>query len=149
MTYTPGSNLEEVAHITEHSGGGGLLLDALHFRRFGGTLEQLRSLDPGLLSYAQLCDAPLAPPNGLPRLRKLPRGQFTDGTDVQLESRAMRLLPGDGELPLTGFLAALPEVMPISVEAPVLSLRETLTPIEFGRRARQAVAQVLHARRTV
>jgi hypothetical protein len=64
LTYTHVSNLEEAAHIAEHSGGGGILLDALHFRRFGGTLEQLRSLEPGLLSYAQLCDAPLAPPNG-------------------------------------------------------------------------------------
>ena len=147
MTYTHVSNLEEAAHIAEHSGGGGILLDALHFRRFGGTLEQLRSLDPELLSYVQLCDAPLAPPNGLPRPR-LPRGQSTDGTDLQLESRAMRLLPGDGELPLVEFLAALPEEMPISVEAPVLSLWETLTPVEFARRARQAVAEVLHARRT-
>ena len=143
------SNLDEAAHIAEHSGGGGLLLDALHLRRFGGTLEQLRSLDPGLLSYAQLCDAPLAPPNGLPRPRKLPRGQSTDGTDLQLESRAMRLLPGDGELPLAEFLAALPEGMPVSVEAPVLSLWEALTPVEFVSRAHQAVAQVLRARRTV
>jgi len=149
IPYTHVSNLDEAAHIAEHSCGGGILLDALHFRRFGGTLEQLRSLEPGLLSYAQLCDAPLAPPNGLPRPRKLPRGQSTDGTDLQLESRAMRLLPGDGELPLAEFLAALPEGMPISVEAPVLSLRETLIPVEFARRARQAVAQVLHARRTV
>lgn len=147
IPYTHVSNLDEAAHIAEHSGGGGILLDALHFRRFGGRLEQLRSLDPELLSYAQLCDAPLAPPNGLPRPR-LPRGQSIDGTDLQLESRAMRLLPGDGELPLAEFLAALPEGMPVSVEAPVLSLWETLIPVEFARRARQAVADVLHARRT-
>jgi sugar phosphate isomerase/epimerase len=122
IPYTHVSNLDEAAYIAEHSGGGGILLDALHFRRFGGRLEQLRSLDPELLSYAQLCDAPLAPPSGLPRPRKLPRGQSTDGTDLQLESRAMRLLPGDGELPLAEFLAALPEGIPVSVEAPVLSL---------------------------
>jgi hypothetical protein len=59
----------------------------------------------------------------------------------------MRLLPGDGELPLAEFLAALPEGMPVSVEAPVLSLWETLTPVELARRARQAVADVLRARR--
>ena len=149
IPYTHVSNLDEAAHIAELSGGGGILLDALHFRRFDGRLEQLRSLDPELLSYAQLCDAPLAPPRGLPRPRKLPRGQSTDGTDLQLESRAMRLLPGDGELPLAEFLAALPEGMPVSVEAPVLSLWEALTPVEFARRARQAVADVLHERRPV
>src|SRR5918995_4469346 len=142
------SNLDEAVHIAEHSGGGGILLDALHFRRFGGRLEQLRSLDPELLSYAQLCDAPLAPPSGLPRPRKLPRGQSTDGTDLQLESRAMRLLPGDGELPLADILAALPEGIPVSVEAPVVALWETSTPIEFARRAREAVASVLSAAHT-
>jgi hypothetical protein len=55
----------------------------------------------------------------------------------------MRLLPGDGELPLRAFLAALPAGIPISVEAPVLSLQETLTPVEFARLAREAVASVV------
>jgi sugar phosphate isomerase/epimerase len=55
----------------------------------------------------------------------------------------MRLLPGDGELPLRAFLAALPAGIPISVEAPALSLQETLTPVEFARRAREAVASMV------
>jgi sugar phosphate isomerase/epimerase len=147
IIYTWVSNLDEAIHIAEHSGGGGVLLDTLHFQRYGGRLEQLRSLDHDLLSYVQLCDAPLAPPSGLPRLRKLPRGQSTDGTDLQLESRAMRLLPGEGGLPLAEFLAALPEGIPVSVEAPVLSLWETLTPGELARRARDAVANVVAATR--
>ncbi len=147
IPYTRVSNLDEAVYVAERSGGGGILLDALHFRRYGGQLERLRSLDRTLLSYMQLCDAPLAPPSGLPRPRRLPRGQSTDGTDVQLESRAMRLLPGDGELPLTDLLTTLPEGMPISVEAPVLSLRERLTPVEFARRAREAVEGVLRAAR--
>lgn len=145
IIYTQVSNLDEAIHVAEHSGGGGILLDTLHFHRYGGRLEQLRSLDPDLLSYVQLCDAPLAPSDGLPRPSKLPGGQSTDGTDLQLESRAMRLLPGDGELPLADFLAALPKEVPVSVEAPVLSLQETLTPVEFARRAREAVANVVSA----
>jgi sugar phosphate isomerase/epimerase len=147
IIYTRVSNLDEAIHIAENSGGGGVLLDTLHFQRYGGRLEQLRSLDPDLLSYVQLCDAPLMPPSGLPRPLKLPRGQSTDGTDLQLESRAMRLLPGEGELPLAEFLAALPEGIPVSVEAPVLSLWETLIPGEFARRARDAVANVVTATR--
>jgi sugar phosphate isomerase/epimerase len=147
IIYTQVSDLDEAVYIAERSGGG-ILLDTLHFQRYGGRLEQLRSLDPDLLSYVQLCDAPLAPPSGLPRPRKLPRGQSTDGTDLQLESRAMRLLPGEGELRLAEFLAALPEGIPVSVEAPVLSLWETLTPGEFARRARDAVAKVVAATRT-
>jgi sugar phosphate isomerase/epimerase len=146
IIYTRVSNLDEAIYIGERSGGGGVLLDTLHFQRYGGRLERLLSVDRDLLSYVQLCDAPLAPPSGLPRPRTLPRGQSTDGTDLQLESRAMRLLPGDGELPLAEFLAALPEGIPVSVEAPVLSLRETQTPLELARRARQAVANVVAAR---
>ncbi|BBL79036.1 xylose isomerase [Rubrobacter xylanophilus] len=145
IPYTRVSNLEQAIYIAERSGGGGILLDALHFWRYGGRIERLRSLDPVLLSYVQLCDAPLAPPSGLPRPQRLPRGQSTDGTDLQLESRAMRLLPGDGELPLADFLAALPDGMAVSVEAPVLHLRETLSPEEFALRARKAVERVLRA----
>lgn len=145
ITYTRVSSLEEAAYIAEHSDGGGILLDSLHFQRFGGRLEQLRSLDSNLLSYVQLCDGPLAQPDGLPRPKELPRGQSTDGTDLQLESRAMRMLPGEGELPLMDFIAALPADLPVSLEAPVLALRETLTPVDFVRRARQAMEDVLHA----
>ena len=147
IVYTQASNLDEALYIAERSGGGGVLLDTLHFQRYGGRLEQLRSLDPQLLSYVQLCDAPLAPPSGLPRPHRLPRGQSTDGTDLQLESRAMRLLPGDGELPLADFLAALPGGIPVSVEAPVLSLWERLTPVDYARRARRAVESVTSAAR--
>lgn len=145
ITYTQVSNLDEAVYIAERSGGGGILLDSLHFQRYGGRLEQLRSLDLDLLSYVQLCDGPLAPPSGLPRPARLPRGQSTDGTDLQLESRAMRMLPGEGELPLAEFLTALPTRLPVSVEAPVLSLRETLTPVEFARRARESIEDVLRA----
>jgi sugar phosphate isomerase/epimerase len=147
IVYTQVSNLDEAVYIAERSLGGGISLDTLHFQRYGGRLEQLRSMDPQLLSYVQLCDAPLIPPRGLPRPPRLSRGQSTDGTDLQLESRAMRLLPGDGELPLADFLAALPEAIPVSVEAPVLSLWETLTPVEFARRARKAVADLVAAAR--
>ena len=145
ITYTQVSNLEQALRVAQRSGGGGILLDALHFQRYGGEFEQLRSVDSQLLSYVQLCDAPLAPPSGLPRPRKLPRGQSTGGTDLQLESRAMRLLPGDGQLPLSDILAALPAGIPVSVEAPVLSLRETLTPAELVRRSRQAIATLIPA----
>lgn len=143
IIYTEVSNLDEAIYVASASGGGGVLLDTLHFQRYGGDLERLRSLDPGLLAYVQLCDAPLAPPSGLPRPSRLPRGQSTDGTDLQLESRAMRLLPGDGELPLPEFLASLPVEIPVSVEAPVPALRETLSPVEFARRAREAVESVV------
>ena len=128
VPYTEVSNLDAAVSIAEQSGGGGILLDSLHFYRYGGSLEQLRALDPDLLSYAQLCDAPLAPP---------------EDPDLQQESRAMRLMPGEGELPLTRFLAALPADLPVSVEVPNLDMRKTLSPIEYASRARQAVTDLL------
>lgn len=142
ITYTQASNLDDAIKIAADSGGG-ILIDALHFHRSGGRPEQLRAVDPGLLPLVQLCDAPLAPPVGLPRPRSLPGGQSTDGSDLQLESRAMRLLPGDGELPLRELLDALPDDIPVSVEAPVLSLRETVSETEFARRARRSVENLL------
>lgn len=144
ITYTQISNLDEATYIAERSGGGGILLDSLHFQRYGGRLESVRSLDPDLLSYVQLCDAPLDPPVGLPRPERMPRNQSTDGTDLQLESRSMRLLPGEGELPLAEFLAAITADIPVSVETPNLPLRETLDPLEFARRAREAAVNVLN-----
>lgn len=135
IPYTEVSDLTAAVRIAEGSDGGGILLDSLHFRRFGASLEVLRDLDRDLLACVQLCDGPLEVPQDLPRPKSLPRGQSTDGTDLQLESRAMRQLPGDGELPLKEFLAALPPELPVSLEAPVISLRETLSDSEFAHRA--------------
>lgn len=142
ITYTRASTLDDAMRICGDSGGG-ILIDALHFHRSGGRPEQLRAVDSGLLPLVQLCDAPLAPPTVMPRPQKLPGGQSTDGSNFQLESRAMRLLPGDGELPLQKLLDALPSGIPVSVEAPVLSLRKTLSEVEFARRARRAVENLI------
>ncbi len=57
----------------------------------------------------------------------------------------MRLLPGDGELPLTGVVSALPAGPPFSVETPNLALLESIGAVEFARRARQAVSRLLAA----
>jgi sugar phosphate isomerase/epimerase len=148
IPYSNVGTLQEAVRIAEGSGGGGVLLDPLHFQRYGGELDALRSLPERLLSYVQVCDAPLAAPNGLPRPPSLPRGQSTGGSDLELESRAMRMLPGDGELPLPDFLAALPAHLPLSVEAPVFSLRQRLSPVQFARRAREAVAGLAPAARS-
>ena len=132
VPYTEVSTLDAAVAVAEASGGGGILLDSLHFYRYGGQLEQLRSLDPDLLSYVQLCDAPLTPP--------------ADDDDLRRESRVNRLMPGDGGLPLADFLSALPAELPVSAEIPNLALRETLDPTRFARRARRAITDVIEAR---
>jgi sugar phosphate isomerase/epimerase len=126
--------------------GGGIIIDPLHLQRGGGTPGDVRSLDPKLIAYGQLCDAPLAAPHDLPRPRELPRGQSVAGiTDLALEARAVRLLPGDGELPLAEIISAMPAGLPLSVETPNVALLRSLGPLEFACRARQAVARLLSA----
>jgi hypothetical protein len=55
----------------------------------------------------------------------------------------MRLLPGEGELPLAELLGVLPDSLPVSVEAPSLAARRDQSPAQFARRIRRAVESVL------
>ena len=59
----------------------------------------------------------------------------------------MRLLPGEGELPLAEMLGALPAGLPVSVEAPSLAARRRSSPGEYAARARRSLAPLLRARR--
>jgi sugar phosphate isomerase/epimerase len=124
MAYRSVRTLEAAVAIATASGGGGILIDALHVQRCGVDLASLRSVDKFLFSYAQVCDAPLAAP-----------------PDEIKESRAGRLLPGEGELPLHALLAALPEGIPVAVEAPAAQLIQE--PREYAARARLALEPVL------
>jgi sugar phosphate isomerase/epimerase len=143
MAYQPVRTLGAALDIAARSGGGGVLVDALHVQRCGVDLGQLSRADPALLSYVQLCDAPLKPPAGLRRPASLPRSQPAGDDDQALEARTSRLLPGEGELPLTGLLSALPAHLPVGVEAPSLALSQELTPRQLAERARHAAQRVL------
>ena len=146
MAYVRVRSLADAVYVAKGSGGG-VTVDPLHLRRFGATLDEVRAVDRDLLLYYQLCDAPLEGPEGLPRPDRLPRGQSVEGIpDAQLEARALRLLPGEGELPLAEIVAAMPDDIPVSVEAPNLPLRDELGALEYARRARAAVEQFLAAR---
>lgn len=85
----------------------GLLVDSLHFDRSGGSLADLRAVDPARLRFAHLCDAPVHPPYS---------------TDALLHAgRAERLPPGQGQIDLAGFLRALPPDLPLGLEIPMLA----------------------------
>jgi sugar phosphate isomerase/epimerase len=62
---------------------GGILIDALHLSRSGGSPANLAAVDRSRIFMAQLCDAPRQPP---------PPDQ------LRVEARTRRLYPGDGEL---------------------------------------------------
>jgi sugar phosphate isomerase/epimerase len=124
MAYRSVRTLDDAVAVAARSGGGGILIDALHVQRCGVSLGALRSLDPRLVTYAQVCDAPLAAP----------------GNQIR-EARSGRLLPGDGELPLPDLLAALPGGIPVAVEAPQPGAEDH--PAVFAERARRALESVL------
>jgi sugar phosphate isomerase/epimerase len=95
----------------------GMCMDALHLFRSGGTLDDLRGIEPRLIGYAQLCDA----------ASMLPAQHFSE-QELMRESRGNRRLPGEGVLPLSEFLAALPAGIAISVEAPCEDYEELSVP---------------------
>jgi sugar phosphate isomerase/epimerase len=116
ISYQHVDTITKARQVAEASGAG-IMLDTLHFVRAGGTLDQLRALPDGLVTVIQLCDGPAQTPGDLAVPEELPLGQSTNGSARQLESRAKRLLPGEGVFPLTEVLGIFPGV-PISAEVP-------------------------------
>lgn len=97
----------------------GILVDALHLSRSGGSPADLAGYDPALFSYYHLCDAPAAVP---------------EPGELRTEARGGRLYPGEGELWLAEFVAAFPPGAAAAIEAP--SARHAARP--FEERARLA-----------
>jgi sugar phosphate isomerase/epimerase len=110
----------------------GICIDALHVQRSGGSPAEIAATDQAALSCFQLCDAPLQPPDDLPK-----------------ESRFGRLYPGEGGLPLREMLMALPADLPVGVETPDAA-RAHLPLLErahmVARRARDVLAAAPRAR---
>lgn len=82
-----------------------LLVDAMHFFRSGATVADLVALDPDLIGYVQLCDAPTV----------------SAGSTYMEEAMFGRMVPGEGELPLREFVTALPASAEIGLEVPMLA----------------------------
>jgi sugar phosphate isomerase/epimerase len=83
----------------------GVLVDALHFFRNGGTVETLVTAPAARIRSLQLCDV---------------RGPALSSDDARIaEARGGRFSPGDGDLPLAAMVAAAPGEAAISVEVPI------------------------------
>ena len=108
-----------------------VVVDALHFSRSGGLPSHLAGVDPSLFPYAQICDA--SPDIPAP----------TDSPTLIREARTGRLLPGEGALPLAELVAALPDGLPLAIEAPCRATAD-LPPVERARGGQQAIARVLN-----
>lgn len=90
----------------------GLLIDALHLARCGGSAQALAALPDAWLRSVQLCDAPARAPASTEALIA--------------EARAGRLPPGEGALPLSELLTAMPASAVYSVEVPTGRAEEPL-----------------------
>ncbi|MBC2669549.1 sugar phosphate isomerase/epimerase family protein [Novosphingobium piscinae] len=80
-----------------------LLIDTMHLGRAGATAADLAALDPALIDYVQVSDAPLQP-------------RFASYFE---ESMFQRMVPGEGELRLAELLAVLPPERIYALEVPL------------------------------
>ncbi|MDE2597434.1 MAG: sugar phosphate isomerase/epimerase [Sphingomonadales bacterium] len=102
--------------------GTGVLVDAMHYFRTGGTVAELAAIDPARIVHAQLCDVP----------------EVSTWDAYMDEARCERGAPGEGELPLAGFVSALPSHVLIGLEVPMQA--RALAGIGPGERLAPALA---------
>ena len=129
MPYTEIRTVEAARRLIADAGAAnaGIVIDALHLARSGGTPAAVAAIEPGRIAYLQLCDAPLVRPPDLA---------------LRAESLGHRLYPGAGELPLFALMDALPEGLLIDLEAPCAA--DAHRPFaERGRRAGAATRRFL------
>jgi sugar phosphate isomerase/epimerase len=134
MPYTAVNSLDK-AHrmvVATQARNLGLLIDALHLARAGGTPAEIAALPREHIAYLQLCDAP---------------GELPPGMTLRQESLGARLYPGEGALPLRALMDALPEGIVIDVETPVAA-NQGASPAERARLALSATQRFLTAWRS-
>jgi len=105
MRFRTLRTLQDTLALLEAAGrpNSGVLVDALHLARSGGSAAAVATVPRERVAYMQLCDAPAqAPPID----------------HLAHEARTERRMPGDGDLPLEDLFDALPDDVPISVEVP-------------------------------
>ncbi|MFV0493422.1 MAG: sugar phosphate isomerase/epimerase family protein [Pseudorhodobacter sp.] len=105
MPNRPMRNLQDAVRVLNkiHHPNARLLIDMLHLIRSGGTVAELAALPREQIAYVHICDAPARHPG--------PEG-------ITAESRAGRLYPGEGDLPLADLFATLGTGTDVSLEAP-------------------------------
>ena len=131
MPWTDAKDITQAARIVKASGAmnTGLIIDPLHFDRAGSSTDELRALPREYFGYVQFCDAPAERPNDLQTLL--------------YQARCERMIPGEGGLDLAGILRALPDGLPISIEAPMEGWARTANAVQRARRLREATLAVL------
>ncbi|MDO7833448.1 TIM barrel protein [Sphingobium sp. HBC34] len=120
-------DLDAAIGAVRHAGPSAkLLIDTMHFFRSGSSIETLAAVS-GMVGHIQMCDAPQVP--------SIP--------DYMEEAMYERMIPGDGDAPLSRIVATLPDVQSIGMEIPLRSLAEQ------GVGARERMARCIAGARKV
>jgi len=107
----------------------GIALDALHFDRSHGRLQDIAALPPARFAYMHLCDAP---------------AEWAPDKEALLHTAVKeRLFPGEGGIDLVGLLRALPADIPLALEIPTERLARELPARERVARAVAATKRVV------
>ena len=124
MPWTAVKTATECLEIVNavNASNSGLLVDAIHWDRSDRSIDSLKQIPDSLVNYIQLCDA------------RRPVNPTTD--QLMRTARSERLLPGSGDIDLTGMLAALPKGKVYSVEVPRDAESSHLSP---RKRAEEAL----------
>ncbi|MEP2102560.1 MAG: TIM barrel protein [Parasphingorhabdus sp.] len=112
-----------------------VLIDSLHFQRAGHAATALKAVDQSLLNYSQICDG---------------NSHCADDFNAYLEDAIdLRSAPGEGELPLTEILAALPTAIPLSLEVRSKAYRDQYPDAVQRARAVRAAAMAFFDRHDI
>ncbi|MBZ9605173.1 sugar phosphate isomerase/epimerase family protein [Phyllobacterium chamaecytisi] len=124
MRWRSTATIQDAGRLVAASGRDnvGILLDALHLSRSGGSPADVAALPAGLVLYLQLCDAPARQP--------------LDNAACIAEARTERMFPGDGGLWLNELMSVLPRDITISVETP----HKGDSTLSFAERAEKGMA---------
>ena len=122
-------NLASAARVVHAAGLGGVIVDAIHLDRSGGSAADLVSLPPAQWAFFQICDAPARRPD--------------TQQELLFQARRARLAPGDGGLDLAGMLRALPRDIVISIEVPLHAHPDLLPPVPRASLLREATLSLM------
>lgn len=123
--------LQSALRVVEAAGTGGVIVDAIHLDRSGGTAADLATVPPSRWSYFQICDAPAQRP--------------VTQEELLFQARMARLPPGHGGLDLVGMLRAIPADSVLSIEIPLHGLPDLQPPVTRARMLREATLAVMEA----
>ncbi|GAA4039071.1 sugar phosphate isomerase/epimerase [Arthrobacter methylotrophus] len=138
ISYQPVASIAQTADIARQAGCR-IVVDTLHFNRYNGSgaaaqWEELRA-NAGLVPLLQLCDGPAERP--------------VTREALVVESRSERGVPGEGVFRLADAVAALPDGLPVSAEAPSERRVAELGELGWARLLKSGVDGVLATAGTV